>query len=493
MTRNRKPSRFRAHARTPRAALVESQGSLTIDAIASGGDGVGRIDGLACFVPRTAPGDRAQVAYVTHARHARGRVLQLLDVASTRVAPRCHHYEDDRCGGCQVQHLAANVQQAARVQIVRDALRRIGGRDIGVPELTSGKEWEYRGRLTLTLLKRSAGWIGGLHPHDDASRVFALTECPISHPALVQAWLALAPFLRGLPDAPKLRLGLRLAGSDPDAPRVALVIEGGALWPDGVAWARRVVAAHPALHAIWWARVSGERVLLHGGTASDGMNDHAHDDAHHDAHHDALDAVIEPVGQRSTPDAPIDDMAPYGSEAVEALAFAQVNREVAAALHAFVLHQVRGFDPETAIDGYAGVGMLAEALARDGVRVTAIESDPAATRRAMFRLSSADAALQSRVHVLTTTVEAGLSQALPADVVVLNPPRRGVDGAVTAQLAQASRMGVRGIVYVSCDPATLARDLARLGAWRIRELRCFDMFPQTAHVETVCVLVPENS
>lgn len=477
MTRNRQPARARSRARAPRAVLMESQGIVTIDAIASGGDGVGRIDGLACFVPRTAPGDRAQVAYVTHARHARGRVLQLLEASDARTAPRCHHYEQDRCGGCQLQHLSTPSQQQARVQIVRDALQRIGRRDIDVPELTVGEQWAYRGRLTITLLKRSAGWIGGLHPHDDATRVFALTECPISHPALVQAWLALAPFLRGLPDAPTLRLGLRLSGSDADALRVALVIEGGALWPDSVAWARRVASAHAQLGSIWWASVSGARMLLHGDEVSD----------------DAMAQSVAPAERPRTPDAPIDDMAPHGSEAVEALAFAQVNREVAAALHAFVLEQVRAFGPATVIDGYAGIGLLSEALARGGARVTAIESDPAATRRAMLRLSGLEAAVEARVHVLTTTMEAGLGQALPADVVVLNPPRRGVDSAVTAQLADAAHSGVRAIVYVSCDPATLARDLARLGTWSVRQVRCFDMFPQTAHVETVCVLVPENS
>ncbi len=479
--RPRKSPRGKPQARVPRAPLAESQSTLVIDTIASGGDGVGRIDGLACFVPRTAPGDRAQVAYVTHARHARGRVLQLLEPSDVRTTPRCHHYEQDRCGGCQVQHLEARVQREARVHIVRDALRRIGHRDVEVPALTVGAEWEYRGRLTLTLLKRSAGWIGGLHPHDDASRVFALTECPISHPALVAAWLALAPFLRGLPDAPKLRLGFRLVGSDPDVLRVALVIEGGALWPESIAWARRVRAAHASFGSIWWARVSGERVLLDADDAINGSNE------------DVMPAVLEPAPERSTPDAPVDDMVPHGFEATEALAFAQVNREVAAALHAFVLAQVRAFDPKTAVDGYAGVGFLAEALAGDGVQVTAIESDPAATRRAMLRLSHADAHVQSRVHMMTATMEAGLGTALPADVVVLNPPRRGVDAAVTAQLAHAARSGVRAIVYVSCDPATLARDLTRLPAWRIQGIRCFDMFPQTAHVETVCVLVPEQS
>ena len=86
-------------------------------------------------------------------------------------------------------------------------------------------------------------------------------------------------------------------------------------------------------------------------------------------------------------------------------------------------------------------------------------------------------------------MEEVLSSLLPADVVVLNPPRTGVDGRVTEQLEEAEP-APRAIIYVSCNPATLARDLARMPRYRIASLRAFDMFPQTAHVETVCELVP---
>jgi 23S rRNA (uracil1939-C5)-methyltransferase len=184
----------------------------------------------------------------------------------------------------------------------------------------------------------------------------------------------------------------------------------------------------------------------------------------------------------------VDDLAPTESEALDALAFAQVNREVADSLRAFVLEQVMAQSPASVVDGYAGTGILSEALARQGVRVTAIESDQAATARAAARLAGFPGA-----QVVTATMETGLAGALPADVVVLNPPRRGVDDRVTRLLAEPAVARVRAIVYVSCDPATLARDLARLPAWRIDALRCFDMFPQTAHVETVCVLTPEVS
>jgi tRNA/tmRNA/rRNA uracil-C5-methylase (TrmA/RlmC/RlmD family) len=87
-------------------------------------------------------------------------------------------------------------------------------------------------------------------------------------------------------------------------------------------------------------------------------------------------------------------------------------------------------------------------------------------------------------------VEDVIASVLPVDVVVLNPPRAGVDAAVTT-LLETGAAATRAVIYVSCDPATLARDLARMPRWRIASLVCFDMFPQTAHVETVCELVPE--
>ncbi|MEQ1692294.1 MAG: RsmD family RNA methyltransferase [Gemmatimonas sp.] len=435
-------ARTRLNSRSARSEeSAEQVGNVRIDAIAAGGDGVGRLSGLACFVPRTAPGDVAQVAYVPHARYARGRVLQLLESSSLRVEPACRHYVADKCGGCQLQHLTANAQRDARRHIVRDALQRVGHRDVALPELVSGAEWGYRERLTLALRSRGAGWIGGLHAFDDAGRVFVLEECPIAHPRLIECWLRVRHLLRGLPNlrpGTTLRVSLRLLGDPGD--RVALVVLGGVAWSEAGAWATAVRADVTPIAAVWWEPEGGAAVQLSG------------------------------------------DPEP------EVMAFAQVNPDVAHALREHVLASARGFAPSSVIDAYSGRGELAEALARDGARVTAIELDAVATARASSRLSAFPNA-----RAITALVEDALDQALPADLVVLNPPRRGVDIRVTASLAEAATRGVRGILYVSCDPATLARDLSRLPRWRVASLQCFDMFPQTAHVETVCVLIPEDS
>ena len=136
------------------------------------------------------------------------------------------------------------------------------------------------------------------------------------------------------------------------------------------------------------------------------------------------------------------------------------------------------------MDGYAGIGDTAGELSASGIEVAAIELDQEASEWSAARLAPPSRALHGRVEDLIGAV-------MPADVVLLNPPRAGVDAKVTETL-EAHPATTKAIFYVSCDPATLARDLSRLPSYRIVSLRPFDMFPQTAHVETVCELVPAS-
>lgn len=457
----------------------ESVATISVERIAAGGDGVARNDGLVVFVPRTAPGDVAQVAVRMQGRLGRGRVLQLVAPSAARVTPRCHHYVDDQCGGCQLQHLSDDAQRDARRHIVQDALARIGKREIALPTLTSGASWEYRGRLTLHLQRKGSRWIGGLHPAGEPTQVFALTECSIVHPALITAWNAVRDVMQSvpMPNAQTLRLGLRL-GVD-DGTVVHVVVQGGTAWPSFADFEETLTRSLPGA-SVWWI------------------------DAHRDAHGqlraaegDATLALISTEVPDDAHDAS-DDVAPASEEA---LAFAQVNGEIAEQLRALVERQIVAFAPTHVLDAYAGSGVLAERLAAAGVRVTTIESDAAGVRAMQTRLSARGDAIASRVTAIRDYVERALprlaspgdaaTDALTAtdspDIVLLNPPRRGVDRAVTDWLERAPAH-VRGLVYVSCDPATLARDIARLPSWRIAHVECFDMFPQTAHVETVCVL-----
>lgn len=433
-----------------------------------------RADGLAVFVPRSAPGDLAQVAYVSHARHGRGRILQLLTPSPHRVTPACVHYERDRCGGCQLQHLDGATQRQARRQIVQDTLRRIGRRDIALPTLEHAAEWGYRSRLTLTLRRKGQGWVGGLHAYDDATRVFALETCLIAHPTLVDVWGRVRPLLRQ-PDLPlpgqgtpqggavpldAMRLSLRLDGGDDDtqAPGVQLVVEGGTVWRGKDAWAEAARLADARVRGVWWRPEQPRAAGSLGGRH-------------------------EPPVAR----------ADYLPQAREALAFAQVNAGIAARLRDLVFEAVQAFRPGRVLDGYAGTGLLSARLAAAGIPVIAVESDAAGAEQAVARLA-ASGGVGARTRVVCDLMERALSALeAPVDVVVLNPPRRGVHPDVTSWLEAPEQRLVRGVVYVSCDPATLARDLARLPSWRVEHVQCFDMFPQTAHVETVCTLHRENA
>jgi 23S rRNA (uracil1939-C5)-methyltransferase len=407
---------------------------VRVESIAAGGDGVARADGMAVFIPRTAPGDTVDITFESRGRFARGTVVSLVEPSPERVSPPCPHYTRDRCGGCQLQHVTYASQLAAKSTIVRDAMQRIGKRGVdAVPVVPSPAPWRYRTKLTLALRWSGSRWIAGLHRYDDPNAVFQLVECPITDDRVVAIWRGILHAATLLPKARRLRGAVRLT---PDG--ASFVLEGGIQW----ARARELADRVPSLTTVWWGPEGERRRLL--------------------------------VDRRS---APPDE----GARSPDA-SFAQINTAAAELLHTHVIDRAMAHAPETVIDGYAGAGSTAIAIAKRGVRVTAIELDAAAGRWVAAHLPRGSRSIIARV-------EDAIDGALPADVVVLNPPRAGVENNVTAALERPN--ATRAIVYVSCNPATLARDVLRLPSYRIASLTSFDMFPQTAHVETVCELVPE--
>ena len=405
--------------------------TVTIDSIAAGGDGVGRTGGLVVFTPRTAPGDVVVADISAKGRFARGKLREVVTPSTLRIDPPCPHYTRDKCGGCQLQHLSyGEGQLPAKRNIIRDSLQRIGKRTVDVPPIVrSPKEWRYRNKLTLAMRRRGGRWIAGLHPYDDPARVFALSDCPITDSLVVAAWREIMNADSMLPDAIELRGSVRRTSGGP-----TFVLSGGRRWSE---W-ERFAAAAPSISALWWEPVEQERRLL--------------------------------FDKRS-------DRAPSAS-------FAQVNAEMADILREYVVTRVLDQEPRTVVDAYAGAGHASIALAENGVTVTAIELDRDASQWAAERLAAPSRSISARV-------EDALPGVLPADVVILNPPRAGVDERVTTTL-ELEVGHLSAVVYVSCNPATLARDLGRMPSYEIESLQAFDMFPQTAHVETVCVLRPHS-
>lgn len=404
---------------------------LTIDSIAAGGDGVGRTDnGMAVFVPRTAPGDEVETSLIKkQKRFARGFLDHIVTPSKDRTQPVCEHYVKDHCGGCQIQHMRYDSQLAAKERIIRDALRRIGKREI--QEITvkgSTLEWRYRTRLTLAMREAGRSWIAGLHPYDAPGDIFDLVDCPITDSRVVNVWNRIMSAADCFPDVRKLRGSVRWTGEG-----ATFVLSGGKSWSKHAYNA--FMDAVPELVALYWHPEGGNRTLL--------------------------------VDKRM--------------ENSPAASFAQVNPEVAAGLKEYVRSIVTSYKPSTVVEGYSGNGDLAVSLTEEGITVRAIELDVDSAQWASHRLEAPSVAIQGRV-------ETELAACLPADVVVLNPPRAGLHEDIPRIIEEQSNKP-RAIVYISCDPATLARDLSRFTTYKIHSVTAFDMFPQTSHVETVCELI----
>src|SRR2546423_10308818 len=198
---------------------------IAITSIAAGGDGVGRLsDGRAVFVPRTAPGERIRLrdGVKLHKTFARGELAEVVAHTGTRVTAPCPHYLQDRCGGCQLQHVAYDTQLEAKRAIVGDALRRIAKLDVPDPEIVEAvEEWRYRAKVSLAV-KGGGGRAKavGFHPYDRPGTVFPLTDCHIADFPLMALWRELKPRLDLLPAKPtRVPLRLHPQGRGPRAAR----------------------------------------------------------------------------------------------------------------------------------------------------------------------------------------------------------------------------------------------------------------------------------
>lgn len=404
-------------------------GPVRIERLAAGGDGVGKLpDGRTVFVPRSAPGDLLRLSPVRlHARFARARIGEVVEPGPGRVAPRCRHYLGHDCGGCQFQHLDGATQLEGKRTILADALQRIAKLAIDVPPVIAATdEWDYRTRITLAPGKGNR--YAGFHPVDQPEKVFPLERCEIAEPAVRAVWDAVKDHLALLPpDTESITLRVDRAGGE----HLAVRAEGKQAWTDAVKLAAQV--NRPRL-SIWWQPKGGAARIM--------------------------------AGQR---------------EVAPATVFEQVFPVMGAMVRAYAIERLGAVEGLHGWDLYSGVGETTKVLADLGATIESIELDARAVEWAAARLGGSAARLHSG------RVEVELAKLGNARFVVTNPPRTGMGSQVVSEIL--TRPPGR-MVYISCDPATLARDLKQLceSAYRLSAVQGFDLFPQTAHLETVALL-----
>lgn len=428
------------------ASPVVEEGQVVrtrVRAIAAGGAGVADLpDGRVVFVDRTAPGDEAEIRVARlHSRWGEGELVSVERPGGARVEPSCPLF--DRCGGCALQHLRYDEQLRWKGRIVGDALTRVGGLDVEAPEVVGSPElWRYRNRVTFTVRRLGGGrTVAGFHALRRPGHVVDVGgECLLPEDPIAEAWTSLRGALRRgtppLPSGRELRVTIRALEDG-----VVILVRGGTEGWRG----EELMTQVPTVVGVWHQPRSKRRASLVGGTAT-----------------------FEAWGA---------ERVPLGGEA-----FLQVNRAGARLLTDHVL-RVAGAPSSgplggLAVDAYCGVGVYGRALATNGWTVTGIESDPDACAAARHQAPAGFA-------VVDGLVEERLPGALPVELVIVNPPRTGLQEWIPGMLLHHRPARV---IYVSCDPATLARDAARMSpGYRLAAVRAFDLFPQTAHVETVAV------
>ncbi len=470
---------------------------LTIQSLALGGSGVARTGDLVVFVPGAYAGEKVRARIVKRrSSWAEAMLVEVLERSPHRIPAPCAHFGAE-CGGCRSQDLFYPAQVAAKTQQVKETLARLGGlRDVLVDDCVPSPDvFRYRNKMEFSFQAGPDGVpLLGLHRRGRFDESFDLGHCHIASEltnrivevtrtfARAHAWPAYHPrFHQGLVRFLTVR---HLPTTDQAA--VSLIASGEAV-PGAVAWAQALLALDPAIRS----------VVLNINDARANI------------------AVGEPARERLLAGAPsIEERLCGLSFEVSAHSFLQTNSRQAEALYAAALDAALLTGKERVLDLYCGAGTISLALARHAAEVVGIESiEPAVldARRnaarngilnARFACGDARAVLRMWAHARagkapSPATERARDHKAPLDpeaylpfspdVVLVDPPRAGLHERVIERVAE---LRPARVVYVSCNPATLARDLALFAraGYRTMHVRPFDMFPHTPHVECVATL-----
>ena len=436
---------------------------VAITDLSHDGLGVGRIDGEVVFVPGTLPGERALVRLLPRRRRRLAALVGLEQRSPQRRRPACILAAD--CGGCSLQALADEAQRVWKGRTVAETLQRIGG--LEVPETAPPAPASclgYRNRAVIPLERRADGRLRAGYYRRGSHRIVNMNRCPVLDPRLDRLIAPLKADLeasgwpvdhhRGI-----LRhLALRLGHHTGEILITLIATEAGleGLEPLAARWLER------------WPEVVGV-----------GLNLQPHPD----------NRLFGPETLTVAGRGWLEEHFAGVRLQVGAETFFQVNTPEAERAAARILAGLEG-EPAQLIDAYCGIGTFSLPLAARGWRILGIERLPAAVDLA--RRNAAWNGLSERARFAVGGVDEALAGCLgegaPPAALLLDPPRKGLD---PESLSAIEAAPPDQLLYLSCDPSTLARDLGRLcgsGPYRLASLETFDFFPHTTHIESLAVL-----
>jgi 23S rRNA (uracil1939-C5)-methyltransferase len=444
--------------------------TLRIESLAAGGAGVAHLEGgAAVFIQGAAPGDLVEADVHTDVRPARGKLLRILEAGPDRIGPGCSFAVS--CGGCDWMHLTPGAQEEAHAEIVRQAIRRATSLD-AIPEIRihpAPAAIAYRTRARL-FAKASGGRARIGYRAAGTHDLAVVDACIVLDAAIAQALTDIPTVLQGASGEGDI-LVARGAGGN-------LVVE--LLWR-GALQASTWASLDERVKSGAWA---GARVHLEGVAKPASFGDpRARIEGA-----DGLPLLIAPGGFAQASDEGAKLLARRVAE-LATLDPGKTKTETQTQTKTPVVDEASSAGdpprPLHIVELFAGSGTLSILLARGAASFTAVELEEDAVQCA--RQNLADRGLAAK-HITADANAFPIPQR--TELVVLDPPRAGAPGAVRNIIAASPRV----IVYVACDPATLARDLTALiaGGYALTDIETFELFPQTSHIETVVRLVKKR-
>jgi 23S rRNA (uracil1939-C5)-methyltransferase len=436
---------------------------LLVDKLVQGGDGLATHEGMKVFVPYSAPQERIRARIVTRKRdYAVAEIEEVLEPSPLRVAAPCPHY--GVCGGCQLQHVSYQGQLVVKKLYVNESLQRIGQIFVPVRHITTESEpWRYRNKTQYPVGTAGNGMAIGFYKR--ATHDLLDVQACLLHPETfdrlretVRAALTAAGetwYNEARHDGNIRHIVLREGTRDGEL--LAVVVTRT---PEFDLRTAELIAEQPGVVGVAQSVVPTRtnRIMGHQTRVLVGRG-HLHQ------------SVLDKTFQVSAP------------------SFFQVNVRQAEELCRKILKHVAPKGDELVLDLYSGVGMISLIVAPFVQQVTAVEADETAVEDAMV---NAQAQGVRNVEFVRGDVGRAISGVASADVVILDPPRKGCSAETLSRIAA---LKPKRIIYVSCNPATLARDLATLeqAGFTTHEIEPVDMFPQTFHVEVIARLGPLGS